>query len=176
MGLRPLSSERDFDSSESREMRLQRNLRTYEAAEVFSAGKVRILEEFEDGRLLIESTASLRVKTLEVVQEIPFVMAECEALPVTGLSPKRWEAIYNRMKELLGVHFVTLDKELLSKSDSQDVKFFHLLSRFQWPAENIQQFLEIEDVNDMADSLVKTLSGVELVTSPEIPLHKFTLL
>lgn len=136
-----------------------------EHASVFSAGKIRVLEEFEDGRMLVESTAQARYKLKSIVQQIPFLVGECEKTNPGHIDNERWKMVTSRMRVLLDHHFAALDRELLSLSESNDIKFFHLLSRFQWPAEEVQKLLEIETVNEMADSLLKTLHGVELVTS-----------
>lgn len=148
---------------------LNRNQQSYKPANVFSAGKVKIVKEFEDGRFLIESTAQDRFRLKSWVQQIPFLIGECERYSPGCIEPQKWARIQERMKLLLAHHFAALDKELLSQTESDDIKFFHLLSRFQWPAEEVQKFLEIETTDLMADTLLSTLQGVELVTNSEPP-------
>jgi Lon protease-like protein len=156
-------------SGESSEHILSSNQQSYEPAGVFSAGKVEIVKEFEDGRFLIESTAQDRFRLKKWVQQVPYLVGECERYSPGHIDVEKWQRLQMQMKNLLGKHFAALDKELLSQSESDDVKFFHLLSRFQWPAEEVQKFLELETTDIMADSLLNTLKGVQLVTGGETP-------
>ena len=147
----------------TREQVLSSNQQSYEPAIVFSAGSVRILQEFEDGRYLIELTAQGRFRLKNWVQQVPFLVGECESFSTGSIGEEKWQSLKQRMKLLLGDHFESLDKDLLSGAESAEIKFFHLLSRFQWPADEVQRFLELERADDMADSLLKTLEGVQLV-------------
>ena len=51
---------------------LSSNQSTYKPQGVFSAGAVQLLEELDDGRLLIQVDTSVRLKLLEVRQTLPF--------------------------------------------------------------------------------------------------------
>lgn len=60
---------------------LHSNQATYKPCEVFSAGPVQILQELEDGRLLIQVDNQQRLRLREEKQTLPFSIWACEQLP-----------------------------------------------------------------------------------------------
>lgn len=67
--------------TQSREEALNSNQSTYKPCEVFSAGPVTLLEELEDGRLLIEVEMDTRLKLHSEIQTLPFGIWSCDPFP-----------------------------------------------------------------------------------------------
>ncbi len=59
---------------------LSSNQATYKPLRVFSAGPVRLIEELEDGRMLIQVENQLRLQLVEEKQVLPFNIWRCEEL------------------------------------------------------------------------------------------------
>ena len=60
---------------------LHTNQATYKPRDIFSAGPVSLLEELEDGRMVIEVDTNIRLRLQNEVQTLPFNMWLCEELP-----------------------------------------------------------------------------------------------
>ena len=56
------------------------NQATFEPCTIFSAGRVEIVHEFEDGRLAIEVSFAQRYRLQGIEQEIPYRLAHCDEL------------------------------------------------------------------------------------------------
>jgi Lon protease-like protein len=69
------------DSDQSIEKMLNSNQATYKPCAIFSAGPVTLLEELEDGRMVIEVDMNTRLKLNNEVQTLPFSIWDCEELP-----------------------------------------------------------------------------------------------
>ena len=59
---------------------LSSNQSTYKPQGIFSAGPVRLLQELDDGRMLIEVGTSIRLRLNEEKQTLPFSIWSCEEL------------------------------------------------------------------------------------------------
>ena len=56
------------DKEQSREEALQSNQSTYKPRDIFSAGPVNLLEELEDGRIVIEVNTNIRLRLQRELQ------------------------------------------------------------------------------------------------------------
>jgi Lon protease-like protein len=69
------------DNEQSIEKVLNSNRATHKPCNIFSAGPVTLLEEFEDGRMAIEVDTNIRLKLHNEVQTLPFNIWSCEEWP-----------------------------------------------------------------------------------------------
>ncbi len=59
---------------------LNSNQNSYEPQDIFSAGHVGLTETTEDGRLYVIVDMRVRLKMIQVTQQVPFMIATCEPL------------------------------------------------------------------------------------------------
>jgi hypothetical protein len=60
---------------------LNSNQATYKPCTIFSAGPVELLEELEDGRMLIQVDTNIRLQLVDEIQTLPFSIWNCAELP-----------------------------------------------------------------------------------------------
>ncbi len=68
----------DIKRQQTREQALNNNQATYKPRDVFSAGKVKLLEELDDGRMGIMVHFEIRLELKQVRQLLPFNIWACE--------------------------------------------------------------------------------------------------
>jgi Lon protease-like protein len=68
------------DTTKNLKQALHSNQSTYKPCDIFSAGPVTLLEELEDGRMVIEVNINIRLKLEHEVQTLPFNIWACEEL------------------------------------------------------------------------------------------------
>jgi Lon protease-like protein len=73
-------------NNQSLEKALHSNQATYKPCDIFSAGPVTLLEELEDGRMLIEVDTNIRLRLQNEVQTLPFNIWGCEQWPDTPIT------------------------------------------------------------------------------------------
>ena len=69
------------DNQQSLETALHTNQATYKPCDIFSAGPVTLVEELEDGRMVIEVDTNIRLRLHSEVQTLPFNIWICEEWP-----------------------------------------------------------------------------------------------
>lgn len=69
------------DNQQSLEQALQSNQSTYKPCDIFSAGPVRLIEELDDGRMVIEVDMAMRLRLHTEIQTLPFNIWACEEWP-----------------------------------------------------------------------------------------------
>ena len=69
------------DHDQTIEKMLNTNQATYKPCAIFSAGPVTLLDELEDGRMVIEVDMNTRLKLNSEIQTLPFSIWDCEELP-----------------------------------------------------------------------------------------------
>ena len=69
------------DNQQNMEKALHSNQATYKPCDIFSAGPVSLLEELEDGRMVIEVDTNIRLRLQREVQTLPFNIWACEEWP-----------------------------------------------------------------------------------------------
>ena len=84
------------DKEQSREEALQSNQATYKPCDIFSAGPVTLLEELEDGRMVIEVDTNIRLRLQRELQTLPFNIWACEEWPDQPLT----EEIEHQLQQL----------------------------------------------------------------------------
>ena len=66
------------DNQQTLEKALTTNQATYKPCDIFSAGPVTLLEELDDGRMVIEIDIDIRLRLQSEVQTLPFSIWACE--------------------------------------------------------------------------------------------------
>lgn len=78
---------------EDLEEALSSNQDTYKPKSVFSAGQCELYETLEDGRMLINVHVDKRYKLKNLIQTLPFNIAECDELKDEVLSEKDFQEL-----------------------------------------------------------------------------------
>lgn len=92
------------DAPQSQEQALHSNQATYKPCDIFSAGPVTLLEELEDGRLVIEVDINIRLRLKQEIQTLPFniwACEECPDQPLTGQDQLKLEQTQQKILQRL---------------------------------------------------------------------------
>jgi Lon protease-like protein len=155
------------DKEQSMEEALQSNQATYKPRDIFSAGPVALLEELEDGRMLIEVDTSIRLRLQRQLQTLPFNIWACTELPdqaVTEQIKQELEQYQQKILQRLSVmthgnsefqkvlasdHWKTMDAITFS---------FAVLVLFDLDAELKQELLEMTAATARLDWILALLN------------------
>jgi len=119
------------DREQTIEEALNSNQTTYKPQGIFSAGPVELLEELEDGRMLIQVDNTIRLKLGEEKQTLPFGIWACEELLDEALDETGQLALQQSQSKILQrLLAVTHGNE-----DAQD-----MLNSVHWQAMPAQTF------------------------------------
>ena len=97
---------------------LNSNQATYKPCTVFSAGHCEILEEADDGRLIVAVTMTQRLALMDEIQSLPYRIVVCEPIFDEEDQPTRQEeralqlAIHSRIIDLVRLEFPDLVEDL----------------------------------------------------------------
>lgn len=80
---------------------LASNQSTYKPCQVFSAGAVSLLEELDDGRVVIEVAMNERLRLCEQQQTLPFNIWRCESLPDQQATPASELALQQAQEKIM---------------------------------------------------------------------------
>jgi Lon protease-like protein len=109
------------DNQHSPEKALQSNQATYKPCDIFSAGPVSLLEELEDGRMLIEVDTNIRLQLKREVQTLPFNIWACEDWPdepITEQSSFKMEQSQQKiLQRLIAITHSSTEHQQVLKSD-----------------------------------------------------------
>jgi Lon protease-like protein len=86
---------------QTREQALGNNQDTYKPCNVFAAGPVELIEQLDDGRMLIEVDHNIRLQLVSERQTLPFSIWECEELPDQVLSDSELVALQQSKEKVL---------------------------------------------------------------------------
>lgn len=170
----------DGPKAETTDEKSQQNQATYECHNVFTGGRVELLETTEDGRYLIEIRMTHRYQLKEWVQQVPYYIAEAE--PLIDIFDKS-EAADLMFDHLMQLSRLSLEDKfsLFKKGLKVDVIKTRNLSDltfevFRWcrlEAQRMQRALEttsaIERAEILSDSLEAHLHQLEKLP-PERPV------
>ncbi|MFT7689200.1 MAG: Lon protease-like protein [Candidatus Azotimanducaceae bacterium] len=92
---------RESEQHQSIETALNSNQSTYKPVEIFSAGPVTLLEELEDGRMVIEVDIDTRVKLKTELQTLPFNIWACDELPDEALTDAEEHNLIQTQQKIL---------------------------------------------------------------------------
>lgn len=109
---------------------LNQNLSSYEPQDIFSAGFCETTETTEDGRLHVLVNVSIRLKLIEITQQVPFIIGSCQVLE--DLETDDLQLTIDRMQEI---------NELLQAiSKSQSPELYDILKQDEWLNMTPQEF------------------------------------
>lgn len=112
---------RESEQNQSMETALSSNQSTYKPVNIFSAGPVKLLEELEDGRMVIEVDIDTRVKLKTELQTLPFNIWACDELPDEALTETEEHNLVQTqqkiLKRLLAITHANQQNQQLLKSD-----------------------------------------------------------
>ncbi len=153
---------------QSLEQRLQSNQATYKPVTVFSAGPCELLQTLEDGRLLVNIHLNARYQLGEIVQTLPFNIAECDVLNDKVMSPsEQAQAELSKDKILQRLLAMThdmpeansvLNSEVWQNKTATQLSF-ELFQFLQFDTEFMQMLLEMTDVPERLSTILKLLNN-----------------
>ncbi len=101
---------------------LNQNLSTCEPQDVFSAGFCQTIETTEDGRLHVLIRPTVRLKLIEITQQVPFLIGSCQELDDVELDDTQLSI--DRAQEI--------NQLLQAISKSQSPELYDLLTKEEW--------------------------------------------
>ena len=112
---------RASEQNQSMENALNSNQSTYKPVAIFSAGPVTLLEELDDGRMVIEVAFDTRLKLQTELQTLPFNIWACDELPdETMTKAEEYSLVQTKQKilmRLLAITHTSEEYQQLLKSD-----------------------------------------------------------
>ncbi|MEM9255153.1 MAG: LON peptidase substrate-binding domain-containing protein [Pseudomonadota bacterium] len=155
------------ESSQTREDILNSNQSTYKPRSVFSAGQVEILQELEDGRLLITMEPEGRFNLVEEKLTLPFSIWACEELIDNDVDSDDRQALEECKAKILNrlitiTHGQTAIQDQLRSDYWQTMPAlpfsFAIAGRLSMDAELAQHLLETTDTAYRLDTLLELLN------------------
>ena len=149
---------------------LNSNQSTYKPSDIFSAGKIELLEELDDGRLGIMVHFETRLALKQVRQILPFNIWACELYEDEPLEDDDLVNLRQShekvMQRLLALgHGNDEFQKLLASEQWQNlsaVEFsFMVNGLFGMPAEIKQEILEMRQPQQRLDALLKLLNSIQ---------------
>lgn len=159
---------REKTEVQTREEALNSNQSTYKPCDVFSAGKVELHEELDDGRMAIIVHFETRLELKEERQILPFYIWNCERYEDEPLDDgnliKLSQSHEKVMQRLRGLsHGNEEFQKMLASDEWQNlsaVKFsFMVNGLLGMPAEIKQEILEMKHPQQRLDALLKLLNA-----------------
>ena len=149
---------------------LNNNQATYKPRDVFSAGKVELLEELDDGRLGIMVHFETRLELKQVRQILPFNIWACELYEDEPLEDddlvslrQSYEKVTHRLL-VLG-HSNDEFKKMMASEQWQNlsaVEFSFIVNGlFGMPAKIKQEILEMRQPQQRLDTILKLLNSIQ---------------
>ncbi len=156
---------------QTREEVLHSNQATYQPEQVLSAGPVELLQELEDGRLLIRVRPDRRLKLASEKQTLPFSIWQCEHLPD--------QPVVGEQRELLALAKAKILQRLMVLShDFPELKAvlsgdywkrmpaeefsFAVTGMISMPGDMAQALLEETAPQQRLDSILEMINGVRV--------------
>jgi Lon protease-like protein len=161
---------RDMTKLQRREEALNSNQSTYKPCDVFSAGKVELLKELDDGRLGILVHFETRLELKQVRQLLPFNIWACEPYEDEAVETDDLAHLSQThekvMQRLLVLGHGNDDFQKLMASDKWQTlsaaQFsFMVNGLFGMPADIKQGILEMRHPQQRLDALLKLLNSIQ---------------
>ena len=155
---------------QSLEEALHSNQSTYKPREIFSAGPVELLQELDDGRMLIQVDSDVRLRLVEERQTLPFSIWICEELLDDNCDHEGREAVAQCREKILQ-RLITLthgNRELqaaLKTGHWQTMPApafsFAVAGLLGLDANRAQQLLETTDTRYRLDQVLEIINGAD---------------
>jgi Lon protease-like protein len=156
---------------QTREEALNSNHSTYKPCAVFSAGKVELLEEMDDGRMAIMVNFEMRLQLRQERQTLPFNIWGCELYEdepleddgLIGLLRQSYEKI---MQRLLTISHDNNEAQTMLNGDHwqnmSPVEFSFLVNGLiGMPADNKQDLLEMRQPQKRLDAILELVNSIQ---------------
>jgi Lon protease-like protein len=156
-------------AGQTREEALNNNQSTYQPEPVLSAGPVELLQELEDGRLLIQVIPEQRLKLGVEKQTLPFSIWNCDNFPDQPVDEAQRETLQLAKEKIL-------QRLLILSHDYPDIKTtlagdywqtmraeefsFAVTGMIGMPAEVAQALLEQTDPQQRLDDILEMINGI----------------
>tara|TARA_R110002153_G_scaffold18021_3_gene63036 strand:- start:89351 stop:89995 length:645 start_codon:yes stop_codon:yes gene_type:complete len=150
---------------------LSSNQSTYKPCAVFSAGKVELLEEMDDGRMVILVNFETRLKLQKERQTLPFNIWACEAYEDELLEDENLIGSLKQSHEKIMQRLMTISygndevQKILAKEHWQkmpSIEFSFLVNALiTMPAEIKQNLLEMRRPQERLDAILKIVNSVK---------------
>jgi Lon protease-like protein len=157
------------DKLQTQEETLNSNQTTYKPCDIYSAGPVELLQEFEDGRMAIQVNVDSRLLLKVEIQTLPFSIWRCEELPDHELDNDELPALdQTRQKILRRLLAITFKDEALQDELSREhwqkmsaAQFsFEINGLFDLDPEFRQQLLELRHPQQRLNTLLTLLNSI----------------
>ncbi len=153
---------------------LKSNQATYKPCEIFSAGPVRLLQELDDGRMLIQVDNQVRLKLAQEKQTLPFSIWSCEELLDAALDEEARQVLAQTQEKILQ-RLLTITHgderaQAMLNSDhwqgmpAQDFSFA-VAGLLSMTPETAQSLLEMTDARQRMDTVLGMLNAMGPVVS-----------
>ncbi len=157
------------ETVQTREEALNNNQSTYLPEQVMSAGPVELLQELEDGRLLIRVNPERRLKLDVEKQTLPFSIWECKDFPDQPVANSQRDAL-SQTKEKILQRLMILSHEYPDVKASlagdywqrmpAEAFSFAVTSMIGMPAELAQALLEQTEPQRRLDDILEMINGI----------------
>ncbi len=161
---------RDMTRMQRREEALNSNQSTYKPCDVFSAGKVELHEELDDGRMGVIVHFETRLELKQVRQILPFNIWACELYEDEPLEDDDLVSLrqsYEKVTQRLLVlgHSNDEFKKMMASEQWQNlsaVEFSFIVNGlFGMPAKIKQEILEMRQPQQRLDTILKLLNSIQ---------------
>jgi len=161
---------RNMTQMQTRDEALNSNQSTYKPCDVFSAGKVELQEELDDGRMAVIVHLEKRLELKQVQQQLPFYIWACEPFedePIEDGDLIKLRQSHEKLMQRLLVlgHGNDEFQKMLASDKWQNlsaVEFsFMVNGLFDMPAKIKQEILEMRLPQQRLDALLKLLNAIE---------------
>lgn len=136
---------------------LNSNQNTYEAHNVFGAGPVRILRTLPDGRILIMVHIHHRVQMKNIVQALPYFLAEADFIDSIAPRPEIARFYFDNLlavsRSILGEKFALFQEkipEIIQQKPDLQALMLKIMDWFRLDSEMLQELLEEDEIEQRA--------------------------
>lgn len=148
---------------------LKSNQATYKPRVVFSAGPVQLLQELDDGRMLVQVDNEVRLRLGEEKQTLPFSIWACEELLDEALDEAGELALQQSqakiLKRLLAITHDNEQAQKMLRSDHWQAMPAHRFSfaaagLLGMPPETSQALLEMTNAQERLDTILEMINAM----------------
>ena len=148
---------------------LTSNQATYKPQRIFSAGPVQLLQELDDGRILIQVDNNVRLQLVQEKQTLPFSIWTCEELLDEALDKAGELALQQSqakiLKRLLAITHDNEQAQKMLRSDHWQAMPAHRFSfaaagLLGMPPETSQALLEMTNAQERLDTILEMINAM----------------
>ncbi len=157
------------EPGQNREQALNNNQSTYQPEQVLSAGPVELLQQLEDGRMLIRVSPNQRMQIEEEKQTLPFSIWSCRDMPDQAVAQSQRETLQQSKAKILQRLLVighdypeikaTLTSDYWQQMPPEEFSFA-VTGMMSMPPELAQALLEQTDPQQRLDDILDMINGI----------------